>query len=99
MVVVFNSYADELLQDFLGFAPSKQAMAVVQRVTQAHAVQQQQAAASRLKHAAALTAQRCAAPPLYGRDLRQVGSSGTVNAKSCTNHSSRRSTIIVQLNL
>lgn len=70
-----NSSAGKLLQDFLGFAPSKQAMAVVQRVTQAHAVQQQQAAASRLKHAAALTAQRCAAAPLYGRDLRQVGSS------------------------
>lgn len=69
-----KSAAVELLQDFLGFTPSKQAMAVVQRVTQAHAMHQRQAAASRLKHAAALTAQRCAAAPLYGQDLRQVGS-------------------------
>ena len=68
---------NDFLQDFLGFAPSKQAMAVVQRSTQAHAVQQQQAAASRLQHAAALTAQRCAAAPIYGQDLRQVGLSNT----------------------
>ena len=54
-------------------------MAVVQKLTQAHAVQQQQAAASRLQYAAALTAQRCAAAPLYGQDLRQVGSFSTVH--------------------
>ena len=61
-----------LLQDFLGFAPSKHAMAIVQTSVQAHAVQQQQAAALRLQHAAALTAQRCAAAPMYGQGLRQV---------------------------
>lgn len=61
-----------LLQDFLGFAPSKQAVAIVQTSVQAHAVQLQRAAASRLQHAAALTAQRCAAAPLYGWGLRQV---------------------------
>ncbi|KAL3134959.1 Pharynx and intestine in excess protein 1 [Trebouxia sp. C0010 RCD-2024] len=63
---------DQSLQDFLGFAPSKQAMAVVQTSVQAHAEQLQRATASRLQHAAALTAQRCAAAPLYGRGLRQA---------------------------
>ena len=65
-IIVFDS------QDFLGFAPGKQAMAIVQRSLEAQAVQQRQWAASRLKHAAALTAQRCAAAPLYGTDLQQV---------------------------
>ena len=61
-----------LLQDFLGFAPSRHAMAVVQEFGQAQAVQQQQWALSRLRQAAALTARRCAAVPLYGQDLRKV---------------------------
>ena len=60
------------LQDFLGFAPSRQAVAVVQGFVHAQAAQRQQWALSRLQHAAALTARRCAAAPLYGRDLRKV---------------------------
>ena len=60
------------LQDFLGFAPSRQALAVVQDFAQAQAAQQQQCALSRLQLAAALTARRCAAVPLYGQDLCKV---------------------------
>ena len=61
-----------LLQDFLGFAPSRQALAVVQDFAKARAAQQQQWALSRLQLAAALTARRCAAVPLYGQDLCKV---------------------------
>ena len=60
------------LQDFLGFAPSRQALAVVQESVQAQAAQQRQWALSRLQLAAALTARRCAAAPLYGQDLCKV---------------------------
>jgi len=47
-------------------------MAVVQGFVQAQAAQQQQWALSRLRHAAVLTARRCAAAPLYGQDVRAV---------------------------
>ena len=60
------------MQRFLGFAASKQAMAVVHSFAQAQAAQQQQWALSRLQQAAAFTAVRCAAAPLYGQDLREV---------------------------
>ena len=60
------------MQEFLGFAPSRQAMAVVEAFVQAQAAQQQQCKLSRLQHAAVVTARRCAAAPLYGQDLRQV---------------------------
>lgn len=60
------------LQAYLGFAASKQAMAVVHSFTQAQAARQQQWAMSRLQHAAVLTAVRCAAAPIYGQDLRKV---------------------------
>ncbi|KAL0041297.1 hypothetical protein WJX77_011458 [Trebouxia sp. C0004] len=63
---------DETLLDSLGFPPSRQAMAVVQGFVQAQAAQQQQWALSRLRHAAVLTARRCAAAPLYGQDVREA---------------------------
>ncbi|KAA6418788.1 MAG: helicase SWR1 [Trebouxia sp. A1-2] len=56
---------DETLLDSLGFPPSRQAVAVVQGFVQAQAARQQQWALSRLRHAAVLTARRCAAAPLY----------------------------------
>ena len=73
LLLLLNMSLCACLQDFLGFAPSKQALAIVQRSLQAQATQQQQVAASRLRLAAALTAQRCTAAPVYGQDLRQVG--------------------------
>ena len=66
------SSATAPLQGSLGFPPSRQAMAVVQGFVQAQAAQQQQWAQSRLRHAAMLTARRCAAAPLYGQDVREV---------------------------
>ena len=59
-------------QEYLGFTPSRQALAIVQTFAEAQATKQQQWARSRLQHAADLTARRCAAAPLYGQDLRQV---------------------------
>ncbi|KAL0043449.1 hypothetical protein WJX79_004963 [Trebouxia sp. C0005] len=63
---------DETLLDSLGFPPSRQAVAVVQGFVQAQAARQQQWALSRLRHAAVLTARRCAAAPLYGQDMREA---------------------------
>ena len=60
------------LQDFLGFIPSRRALAVVEEFVQAQAARQQQWALTRLQLAAVLTARRCAASPLYGQDLRKV---------------------------
>lgn len=67
------------LQDFLGFNPSRGALAAVHDSMHTQAEHQQQWALSRLQHAAMLTQRRCSTLPVYGRDLRKVSSQKITN--------------------